>query len=1340
MTRFISLIITLLTISICASGKEFVRLSTDEGLSNNAVLCMYQDEYGMIWAGTRNGLNRYTGNGFDIFKYRKGDDDCLQYNYVKDLAGDGNGKIYAIAFGITEYDLKTGTFRSLTEAETGAICWNGALYAGIGRTLVKYDGSRFEEICKVPAEAVQITAIGVHDDYILIGTEANGLYKYNHGSVPVNIVRQSMISSIFHDKNGRWWIGTWHDGMYVIDRDGIRNIRRNPSDKNTLSSDFVRCFCQDADGDIWIGTFNGIDIYDPATGDFSYYSDSEGSAGYSSIWSLMCDRQGNIWAGTYFDGIYLSPAGDKMFRHWSRASDSTEGLSSNMIREFAEDRDGNLWIATDGGGLDRIDSSRKHFKWYRHADSQNSISHNNVTALYYDPAENILWVGTHLGGLNRLDLRTGTFSNYRYDPENASSLISDVIKDISHVGKDLVVITDKGVCLFDPATGKAERLKAEGAENIIDAMGCTVDSSGIVWIYGVPNGAYAWDSATGELKNYRNDPDEPNSICSNSVNCVYQDGKGRLWFCSNLNGIDLYRPGTDDFVNLDEAGNGIASNRVYNVSELPSGRLIFTTDVGFSILEDSTFTFTNYDRGNGIPLTSINEKALYITSEDEIFVGTNNGMIAFSEENLGTVPPGYAIVPFRLTVHGQTIHAGGEDGILEKPLSETDRLVLKSSQSIFSIEYVTSDYVSDDEKNLEYYMDGLSQKWTSMEGKPVVTFSHLDKGKYTLTVRPGNSMSSEYSRSLEIIVLPPVWQSWWAILLYIFFGSGILYFIIRNYKNHVHLKEALKYEKSRAEDIETLNKSKIRFFTNISHEFRSPLTLISGNTEMLLAMKNISPEIYNKILSIYRSSSQMQDLITELLDFSKLENGHMQIRAGEHNLVKFAYETFLLFKEYANTRKIDFDFVKTEDNIRIWFDPKQMQKVLNNLISNAFKHTKDGGRISVVVRRDGPEAVVEVNDNGSGIPAQDIDRIFDRFYQSEYQQSDTYTGTGIGLSLCKGIVELHHGRIEVYSRPDEGASFKVFLPTGNSHFSEEQLRSETGPDIAMTELPELKAGEYAERPEARENKSDGMSAGEKKYTMLIAEDNDGLRKMLTDIFSPFYTVLAAPDGKQAWEITVQSLPDIVVSDIVMPEMSGTDLCRMIKTDLTTCHIPVVMLTARTTVQQNLEGLYAGADDYISKPFNLDILLARCNNLVNNRAMLREKFSSEVQTTPQMLATNPLDKKLIEQVTKVIEDHIDDTGMNPDMLTSEIGISRTKLFSKLKSITGLTPADFILTFRLKKAAVLLRENPELNISEIADRLGFSSPRQFSRFFKEKYGIIPQAYRKGGTASTPPHSAV
>ena len=579
---------------------------------------------------------------------------------------------------------------------------------------------------------------------------------------------------------------------------------------------------------------------------------------------------------------------------------------------------------------------------------------------------------------------------------------------------------------------------------------------------------------------------------------------------------------------------------------------------------------------------------------------------------------------------------------------------------------------------------------------------------------------------LTIHVLPPYYKTPLAYLIYLIVTGILLWYLVRTYKSRIKLRESLKYEQKHIRDVEALNQSKLRFFTNISHEFRTPLTLIVAQVETLMQLQNFTPAIYNKVLGIYKNSIQLRELITELLDFRKQEQGHMKIKVSPHNIVNFLYENYLLFLEYASAKQISLYFEKETDSLEVWYDQKQMQKVINNLLSNAVKHTKAEDSITLSIKTEGSNAVIRVTDTGSGIDAREVDKIFDRFYQIDQMDSTdaSKTGTGIGLALTKGIVELHHGTIRVESELGKGSSFIVNLQLGNAQFDEEQI-NKNADSVQQIEIPKPE-NDALLKAELEESAPIKRLPDAK---ILIVEDNDSIRDMLAGIFKPFYEVLTAADGAEGLALVRSEMPNIVVSDVVMPNMSGTELCKQIKSDFNTCHIPVVLLTARTAIEQNIEGLRIGADDYITKPFNTNLLISRCNNLVNSRILLQEKFSKQPQAFAQMLATNPIDKEILDRAMTVIEKHLDDTEFNVNVFAREMAMARTNLFTKLKAITGQTPNDFILTIRLKKGALMLRNNPELNITEISDRIGFSSSRYFSKCFKDIYHVSPLAYRKG-----------
>ena len=855
-----------------------------------------------------------------------------------------------------------------------------------------------------------------------------------------------------------------------------------------------------------------------------------------------------------------------------------------------------------------------------------------------------------------------------------------------------------------------------------------IDKDETLWVSATGEGVYSYRFDTGKLTHYAHNPSIPNTLSNNNVNNIMQDSNGNLWFSTSGSGLDRYRKESNDFENFDMQKDGLSSDCIYEVfeSSIQKGDLLLITNQGFSQFDYPQKKFYNYGTENGFPLTAVNENALFVTHDGEVFLGGIQGMISFWEKKLHFTPKSYSIILSRLLVNGKEITAGDDTGILEQSIAYTPEISLKADQSMFSIEYATSNFIPANRNEIVYRLEGFSDEWNHTDRKQtLITYTNLNPGKYTLVIKSDGDGIEE--ARLLIRVLPPWYETWWAYLIYTICTVSLLWYLIQNYNSRIKLRESLKYEKKHIEDLEALNQSKLRFFTNISHEFRTPLTLIVGQVETLLQVQTFTPNIYHKILGIYKNSLQLRELITELLDFRKQEQGHMKIKVSRHNLVNFLYENYLLFLEYASSKQINFKFNKQSDDIEVWYDQKQMQKVVNNLLSNALKHTKAEDTISINVSQENKYVIIEIKDTGTGIAAAEIDKIFDRFYQTERLDSlNTGAGTGIGLALTKGIIELHHGTIRVESEPGKGSRFIITLKSGNQHFTEEQIIRDNA-DTNIQQQPETIVPTVEILPDSEWKEEDNKRIEDAK--MLIVEDNESIKQMLAGIFETFYQVTTASDGVEALDIIQKDMPSIILSDVVMPRMSGTELCKQIKTDFNTCHIPVVLLTARTAVEHNIEGLKIGADDYITKPFNTNLLISRCNNLVNSRRLLQEKFSKQPQAFAQMLATNPMDKEMLDRAMAIIEQHLDNTDFNVNIFAREMGMARTNLFTKLKAVTGQTPNDFILSIRLKKGAVMLRNNPELNITEISDRIGFSSSRYFSKCFKEIYHVSPLAYRKG-----------
>ena len=645
------------------------------------------------------------------------------------------------------------------------------------------------------------------------------------------------------------------------------------------------------------------------------------------------------------------------------------------------------------------------------------------------------------------------------------------------------------------------------------------------------------------------------------------------------------------------------------------------------------------------------------------------------------------------------------------------------------MEFATFNYNSDRNRLFEYYLDGFDKVWTQTSGT-TVTYTNLPPGDYTLKVRSmENKESLKDAICLNIHVSAPFYATIWAYLFYVLCLTALMVAFVRFKTRQAALRSSLEFERKEKERIEELNQVKLRFFTNISHEFRTPLTLILGQIEVLMQM-DLGTTVYNRIQRIYKNAWHMRNLISELLDFRKQEQGYLKLRVEEQNLVTFTRQIYMCFYEYAQKKEITYRFDSVEETISVWFDPIQLQKVIFNLLSNAFKYTSNKGNITVEVRKVASQAVVSVCDTGIGIPVEHISKIFDRFYQTDNaSSSSSFTlGTGIGLALAKGIMNMHHGKIEVESTVGEGTKFILSLSLGNRHFSDEEMAVTEGresliiPEASVSSYGQLMAEEIKE-PESQKNMDE-----EDKPTILLVDDNTELLSMLEDIFLPMYNVYTACNGREGLEMAQQIQPDLIVSDVIMPEMSGKDLCYKIKTNVELSHISVVLLTAQTSVEYVVEGLMFGADDYITKPFNIKVLVARCNNLIKNKKRLIAHYAGKVITeSPVAEAINEKDKELLTKCVNIVRENFENPDFDVTALASELCMGRSKLYMQFKQMTGLTPNEFILKVKLDEAMSLLTDHPELNITEISVRLGFSSPRYFSKSFKAFFGIAPQGVR-------------
>jgi len=1102
-----------------------------------------------------------------------------------------------------------------------------------------------------------------------------------------------------------------------------------------LSDNQIRCVLEDDFKHIWVGTFRGLDCYDPTIDKWEHYTrygDSPNTLSHHSVLSLHKDMQGNIWVGTYYGGVNVfNPS--KTSNHFYYAEPLQEDcLSFPVVGKMAEDSSGRLWICTEGGGLNCYNADTGIFTRYQHRKGDaSSVGSNNLKSIFYRKENERLYVGAHLGGIFVLDLKSNkghTLHNIVGDP---TSLPHEIVNDIQEYKDGLALLTQGGVAFMDPVTEKFSPLSNDvNVRKLLNKRYAfetfLIDSRQRMWLASVNGGVICVDLPSSKITEYAMDTNNPSSIGRFKVVHIFEDSRGSVFFCTIGSGIYEYQEGEQSFKSYSTSNQCLPSDYCYYICEsVEDHRLFILHGKGLSIFNrekgevENTYHLFNQTYSQG--------SALYLDKNGTLFISGTNGLALFQKQSLYALPSKNLLNFDKLFIFNEEICPNDQSGILTDILAKTSDIYLSYKQNNITVEFASFNYNNDRNRLFEYRLEGFDKAWTQTTGT-TITYTNLPPGEYILRARPlAGKENLDEEVHLNIHVSAPFYATVWAYFFYLLCLLGVMIAFIRFKTRQAALKSSLEFERKEKERIEELNQVKLRFFTNISHEFRTPLTLILGQIEVLMQM-DLGTTIYNRILRIYKNAWHMRNLISELLDFRKQEQGYLKLKVEEQNLVTFTRQIYMCFYEYAQKKEITYRFDNVEETISVWFDSKQLQKVIFNLLSNAFKYTPNKGSIRVEVRMLASQAIVSVCDTGVGIPEEHISKIFERFYQTDNSSSFTL-GTGIGLALAKGIMNMHHGKIDVESTVGKGTKFTLSLPLGNRHFSDEEMATvESRESVIISEAVPMLPFEQIMDVEEEKTKVQENIKEEDKPIILLVDDNEELLSMLEDLFLPTYKVYIAHDGREGLEMARQIQPDLIISDVMMPKMSGKELCYKIKTNVELSHISVVLLTAQTSVEYVVEGLMFGADDYVTKPFNVKVLIARCNNLIKNKKRLIAHYAGKTITeSPVTEAINERDKELLAKCVNIIKENFENPAFDVTALASELCVGRSKLYMQFKQMTGLTPNEFILKIKLDEAMSLLKNHPELNISEISIRLGFSSPRYFSKSFKAFFGVAPQTVR-------------
>ncbi|RMG57427.1 MAG: hybrid sensor histidine kinase/response regulator [Bacteroidetes bacterium] len=1335
--------------------------TTDEGLSQNEVTCILQDRRGFLWVGTRGGLNRFDGHTFKVFQNQVGDANSLINNSIESLFEDSQGRIWigTKSNGLSCYYPDRDHFQHFQAGSTAG---------------PSISGNRVIALAEGP------------DGAIWVGTWQHGLSIIRpEGDSIQHRMGGIRVEDILPGPDGSIWLAT-DRGLYHSDGKGqaITHIQ-GPEGPQTCVSLLADSLHQK----LYLGTWSqGIIEYDLLSGRFQSLS-TQGSETPRNAYHLFRDQQGRIWVGTWGQGLFQLSADRRSWKHFSlspRGLDAEQDLYRDVLCTF-QDRSGVLWLGTNGGGLCRIDEAAAQFGqvewqeqdghlpqepiWAVHEDTQGTLwvglrgqnvlyySHdegNTFQAMALSPLslraplrgrkpgvrtmmtdrQGRLWIGTNQtlarviptsGGYRLLPVLLQRAEDTTSRPADRVSVLAQSSDGTFWVGSQQDGL-QRSLGPGDPETQSFvhyQMAQTHGAlrSNRISAI-CE-DQAGKVWI-GTYSGLHRYRPETDDFEVYQKQSQDPRSLSSDIILCLHADRQGRLWVGTpnGLNRADRQANGEVTFHCFQEK-DGLPSNYIHAILEDGAGMLWVSTNRGISRFDPESHTVESYDVNDGLQSNSFMEGVACRDAQGRLYFGGIYGLNFFHPDSIESRAYAPPVAITGLRVFNQAVQVGDtlESGIvLSRAIEYTEAITLDYAENVLTLEFAALDFHAPERIAYRYQLEGLEKDWNVVSQQRSVTYTHLRPGTYTFRVSAANPHGEWQAQEaqLQITVLPPFWATWQAFFLYALLFIATLALYRRVIRQQNELKTRLELERVGREKDSELAEMKTRFFTNITHELRSPLTLISGPVEQMIQQPQVPDRFRSYLYTVHHHTQRLLTLVNQLLDFRRAEAGHMELQVTQSDVVHFAREVFLSFQELAEREGTRFTFEAEPPQVMLYFDHQKMEMVLSNLLSNAFKYSPAGSHIQFQVRQtDDQHCEIVVADDGQGMAPEVLENIFNRFYHVVKAESAHVMSTGIGLSLVKTIVELHQGTVSVESEVGHGSRFHLRLPLGRAHFSDQTLIHEWDPE----DRRHYQA--HAVAPVETDPAGSTPPAENHKGKLLLVEDNPDIRAFVRSVFEEEYEVHEAENGREGLAKAESDPPDLIISDIMMPEMDGQAFCQAIRRDPELGHLPVILLTARTSTLYQVQGYQSGADAYITKPFHPSVLRAQVEGLLLARQGLKEYFSQKITLQPTELEITPRDKVFLDEVMKVVEDNLLNENLSRDFLAEAMAMSPSTLYRKLKGLTDLTTNAFIRSIRLKRAAQLLQQS-QYNISEIAFQVGFNDLKYFRTCFKEQFGVNPSEF--------------
>lgn len=1337
--------------SFCQRTMNFTAFTTKNGLSSNTINAIVKDRYGLMWFATTDGLNRFDGTSFTVYRHRDGDSTSLSSNEILSLYEDKRGILWIGTAGgsLVYYDRKLDQFHRYQ----GDSFWRNARVEAIKAISEDHLGrlwvSSYSGLRVIDFNTNKTTT------FIL-----NSLYTDNKGTITA--------TALFEDRNRRFWVGTTQGlFLYHWDSGTFTRYRNNPKDEFSLSANNVRSITEDSLGHIWIATYNGLNLLLSEDGQFKHFlkEKQESLLQGSVIYTVVADGK-DLWMGTE-QGISILDTRTFQVTTITPQPRNIFGLSDRSVRSLFIDKGGIYWFGTNQGGINKFDRNLAllNLKLYTPFDPL-GLKAPAVTSFAQFNKYNY-FIGTDHGGLQLFDLRTGLCENFPI--RSVSEKLSVEALKYSHDGKLWIGTFQQGLFVLDPATGAiAHYMAGMGKKGISenDVFALEEDSRGRMWVGTNGGGVDIFDPRKKEFFNYlqllpngipqkqfvnnfirsitRGNGDDmwigtfgggiivyhlangtasfydgpAVNLPSSLILSILKDAAGRIWVGSNGGGISLFLPQKQRFVSYSEK-EGLSNGVVHQILQDGNGLLWLSTNRGINSFDPISKKINTYLHQNGVPNSPFMTGAGFKGEHGMLFFGNEDGFNYFDPSTLPNYKATPRVMLTDLKVANNTV-IPGKTGPIREQIAMAKEINLAYGQN-FSIGFVALNYTNPHQDKFSYKLEGFDKDWNYVGRSNTAYYTNLDPGSYTFLVKASNGQGnwSNKPTSIHIKVLPPWWRTWYAYGLYILIIVSVL--LYSRHKGIIRIKRQLEEEEEKREvrRLHELDLLKINFLTNLSHEFRTPISLIMAPVDKLSSMET-DEVVSAEVKMIRRNARRLLNLVNQLLDFRKMEEHELKLNSRKANIVSFIKDAVGAFEDISERKKIDLEFKTDVTFLDVCFDHDKIERVIFNLLSNAFKFTDPGGLIVVSLstiveeagqKSGGQQLKITVTDSGVGIPASSLDKIFQRFYQAEASENVLNQGSGIGLSITREFVKLHRGTISVESQEGVGTTFSILLPL---------------------DAPDNKAaksnGSYAENSGINtvtlsETQSDTLET--ERQTILLVEDNEDLRYYLKENLKLNYKVYEAVNGKEGWQKALSCHPDLIVSDISMPIMNGIELCRKLKSDKRTSFIPVILLTALTGEEDQVRGLETGANDYLTKPFNFQILNAKVRNLIGLNQRLKNTYSKQIQIIAPEIQIESADEKFLSNVAQLVEERLNDANFSIEELSRNLGMSRSSLYNKVFELTGLAPVEYVRSIKLQKAAVLI-EKSQYTIREIAFMTGFATPGYFSKLFKAKYDLSPSEY--------------